>query len=393
MKSTADAVVIGAGIVGATTALALTNAGLKVLVIDRGNAANGTTGAGEGNILVSDKGPGPELELAKRSRDGWFELALDVGDGDETGGFELEAKGGIVVAKSDGGVSHLLVLAEQQRIAGIDARRIRASELHDMEPNISREIPGGIWYPQDAQCQPMLAAAQILRVFRSRGGEFFTDITVTKINTRALEGDSSLSVTGLETDRGHISTPLVINATGTWAGEIAEMAGSSLPIAPRRGFILVSVPAPHLIFHKVYDADYIANVASGAAELQSSAVIEGTKSGTILIGASRERVGFKRDLDVSILRQLAAQAIELFPLLAAVQLLRAYSGFRPFAPDHLPVIGEDAMVKGLWHNAGHEGAGVGLSPASAQLIVEMITGQKEFMDPIAFSPGRFGDHE
>ncbi len=393
MNSTADAVVIGAGIVGVTTALALVNAGFKVVVVDRGNVANGTTGAGEGNILVSDKELGPELDLAKRSRDGWFELALDVGDGDESGGFELEAKGGVVVSRSEDGVRALLNLAQQQGNVGIDTRIVSTSELLELEPNISKEIPGGVWYPQDAQCQPMLAAAIIMRMFRSRGGEFLCDTVVRKINTRSIESDGCLSITGIETDRGDISTPLVINATGTWAGEIAEMAGSSLPIAPRRGFILVSVPAPHLINHKVYDADYVANVASGAAELQSSAVVEGTSSGTILIGASRERVGFKSDLDVAILRKLAAQAIQLFPILAKVQLLRAYSGFRPFAPDHLPVIGEDATVKGLWHNAGHEGAGIGLSPASAQLIVEMVTRQKTFMNPSAFSPGRFGKYE
>ena len=67
-----DAIVIGAGIVGATSAYALTRAGLKVLVIDRGTLASGTTSAGEGNILVSDKEPGPELDLALRSRDAWF---------------------------------------------------------------------------------------------------------------------------------------------------------------------------------------------------------------------------------------------------------------------------------------------------------------------------------
>lgn len=394
MKSTPDAVVIGAGVVGAATALALTNAGLKVLVIDRGNVANGTTSAGEGNILVSDKEPGAELVLAKHSRDGWFELARDVGDGDETGGFELEAKGGIVVARSESGVSQLLNLADQQRGVGIDARRLSLSELRELEPNISDAIYSGVWYPQDAQCQPMLAAAQILKVLRARGGEFISGATVRKINTLPISGGGHrLCVAGIETDIGDFSTPVVINATGTWAGEIAKMAGSSLPIAPRRGFILVSVPAPKLVFHKVYDAEYVANVASGVADLQSSAVVEGTQSGTILIGASRERVGFKGDLDVSILRKLAAQAIELFPILASLQLLRAYHGFRPYAPDHLPVIGEDAHVKGLWHNAGHEGAGIGLSPASAQLITELITRQETFMDPTPFSPVRFRHHE
>jgi glycine/D-amino acid oxidase-like deaminating enzyme len=76
-------------------------------------------------------------------------------------------------------------------------------------------------------------------------------------------------------------------------------------------------------------------------------------------------------------------------VLANIQLLRAYHGFRPYAPDHLPVIGEDANVKGLWHSAGHEGAGIGLAPASAEIIVAQILGKNPFMDASAFSPRRF----
>jgi glycine/D-amino acid oxidase-like deaminating enzyme len=167
------------------------------------------------------------------------------------------------------------------------------------------------------------------------------------------------------------------------------MAGSYLPIMPRRGFILVTAPVPKIVHHKVYDADYVANVASSDADLQSSAVVEGTESGTVLIGASRERVGFKYDLDVAVLRQLARQAISLFPILSNIPLLRAYRGFRPYAPDHLPVIGEDANIKGLWHAAGHEGAGIGLAPATGELITAQITSSRTFMDPTPFSPKRF----
>jgi glycine/D-amino acid oxidase-like deaminating enzyme len=229
----------------------------------------------------------------------------------------------------------------------------------------------------------MLAAAQIMRAVRKRGGSFVQGENVLSIDS--VNGN----VVGLTTDKNKYSSPIVVNATGTWAGEVARLAGSDLPIMPRRGFILVTAPAPKLVHHKVYDADYVANVASGDADLQSSAVVEGTASGTILIGASRERVGFKNDLDVSILRQLARQAISLFPVLENIQLLRAYRGFRPYAPDHLPVIGEDAKVKGLWHAAGHEGAGIGLAPATGELISKLITGNKPFMDATPFSPARF----
>ena len=377
MKSP-DAIVIGAGVVGACSALALTNAGLKVLVIDRGPVASGTTGAGEGNILVSDKEPSPELTLALRSRDAWFELNTDIG-----GGFELEAKGGIVVSRSEKGISDLKKLAALQRADGIDAQEVDGKALLKLEPHLSSSVEFGVLYPQDAQCQPMLAAAQIMRAVRKRGGSF-----VQGENVLSIDSENG-KVVGLTTDKNKYSSPIVVNATGTWAGEVARLAGSDLPIMPRRGFILVTAPAPKLVHHKVYDADYVANVASGDADLQSSAVVEGTESGTILIGASRERVGFKNDLDVSILRQLARQAISLFPVLENIQLLRAYRGFRPYAPDHLPVIGEDAKVKGLWHAAGHEGAGIGLAPATGELISKLITGNKTFMDATPFSPARF----
>jgi len=371
-----DAIVIGAGIVGASCALSLTNAGLKVLVIDRGAVSSGTTSAGEGNILVSDKDPGPELTLALRSRDLWFEMQTDVGDF-----FELEAKGGVVVARGDN--SELLKLAEHQRAHGVDARVVNGAELRDLEPFLDPSFSSGVFYPQDAQCQPMLAAAHVIRTVVARGGAFVSNAKVTKV----LVQDKKIR--GVETTQGEFQAPILVNATGTWAGEIAKMAGSELPIAPRRGFILVTEPTKKYVFHKVYDSDYVANVASSDADLQTSTVVEGTRSGTILIGASRERVGFDGTMNIEILRRLASQATSLFPVLRDVQLLRAYRGFRPYAPDHLPVVGEDSLVKGLWHSAGHEGAGIGLAPGSAALITDAILGRPSFMDGTPFSPARF----
>ena len=375
-KNNPDAIVIGAGIVGACAALSLTNAGLKVMIIDRGSVASGTTGAGEGNILVSDKDPGPELTLALKSRDLWFELQEDVGDS-----FELEAKGGVVVARHDS--SALMKLAEHQRAAGVLAERVNSSELHKLEPYLHPDLSEGVFYPQDAQCQPMLAAARIIQTVLARGGQLVSQARVTGFEI------SENKIKAVVTSRGTFYAPLVVNASGTWAGEIAALAGSDLPIAPRKGFILVTEPAPQYIFHKVYDSDYVANVASSDADLQTSTVVEGTRSGTILIGASRERIGFDGSMNYEIVRKLAAQATSLFPVLRDVQLLRVYRGFRPYAPDHLPVIGEDSLISGLWHSAGHEGAGIGLAPGSAALITDAILGRESFMNAEAFSPQRF----
>jgi glycine/D-amino acid oxidase-like deaminating enzyme len=160
-------------------------------------------------------------------------------------------------------------------------------------------------------------------------------------------------------------------------------------VLPRRGFILVTEPLPRVVRHKVYSADYVANVASEDAGLETSVVVEGTRAGTVLIGASRERVGFDRRISLTVLRLLAAQAVGLFPFLAEVNLLRSYVGFRPYCPDHLPVIGLDPRVPGLVHACGHEGAGIGLAAATGHLIAQTLTGSTPDLDLAPFRPDRF----
>lgn len=370
-----EVVIIGAGIVGAMCAYYVNRAGLKAIVIDRGTVASGTTGAGEGNIMVSDKSPGPELELALKSRDMWFEVAQDLGNE-----FELVAKGGLAVSRGD--ASSLFELSNSQSVAGVQTKRVGASEIQELEPFISKAIQNGVHYPQDAQCQPMLAAAHILRQLQRRGLEFIGHQEVLKIERKS----ENLTV---RTSTLEIQSDFVVNAAGTWAGEIARLAGSELPIMPRRGFILVTAPLPKYVNHKVYDSDYVDNVASSDADLQTSTVIEGTQSGTILIGASRERVGFDKSISVSVIQRLARQATSLFPILAGAQLLRVYTGFRPYSPDHLPVIGADSLIPGLYHCAGHEGAGIGLSAGSGKVIAQLIKNETPIVNPEPFSPARF----
>jgi len=370
-----EVVIIGAGIVGAMCAYYVNRAGLKAIVIDRGTVASGTTGAGEGNIMVSDKSPGPELELALKSRDMWFEVADDVGNE-----FELVAKGGLAVSRGD--ASSLFKLSNLQSIASVQTKKVGQEEIQELEPFISKEIQNGVHYPQDAQCQPMLAAAHILRQLQRQGLEFIGHQEVLEIERNS----ESLKV---RTSTLEIRSDFVVNAAGTWAGEIARLAGSDLPIMPRRGFILVTAPLPKYVNHKVYDSDYVDNVASSDADLQTSTVIEGTQSGPILIGASRERVGFDKSISVSVIQRLARQATSLFPVLAGAQLLRVYNGFRPYSPDHLPVIGADPLVPGLFHCAGHEGAGIGLSAGSGKVIAQLIKKENPIVNPEPFSPARF----
>jgi glycine/D-amino acid oxidase-like deaminating enzyme len=374
-----DVVVVGAGIVGACVADELVHAGLTVCVVDRGGVASGTTGAGEGNILVSDKEPGPELDLALLSRDLWFELADQL-----PRAVELEAKGGVIVTGTDEGRRALAHLATEQRAAGIDAIEVNADGLCELEPHLSPTLLGGVHYPQDMQVQPMLAAAHLLRRARDRGASLRLRTEVTGV-VRGVDG----RVTGVRTGSGAIACRWVVNAAGTWGGEVSGLLGAPIPVLPRRGFILVTEPLGDVVRHKVYGADYVANVASDSAGLETSPVIESTRAGTVLIGASRERIGFDRTTSYDVLGRLAAQAAELFPVLANARVQRTYGGFRPYCPDHLPVIGPDPRVDGVLHACGHEGAGIGLAPATGRLVAQAIVGAPSDLDINAFSPTRF----
>jgi glycine/D-amino acid oxidase-like deaminating enzyme len=373
-----DVIVVGAGVVGAACAYYAARAGLDVTVIDRGSVAAGTTGSGEGNVLVSDKEPGPELELAVLSNGLWRELA-------GYGGFEFEPKGGLVVAETGKVMAALTELAAEQ---GVEHTLVQASELRDYEPHLTPELAGGVFYPQDAQVQPMLAAARLLRHAAESFGEGTLRLHLGAEVTGFLRSGDRL--TGVRTTKGDVLGDAVVNAAGTWGGEIAALAGVELPILPRRGFILVTEPLREpLIRHKVYTAAYVTNVASDNAGLETSAVIEGTPAGTVLIGASRERVGFDRTTSVPVLAKLARQAVELFPALRGIRAIRSYCGFRPYCPDHLPVIGADPRVPGLYHACGHEGAGIGLAPATGHLLAQLLTGDKPALDLHPFRPDRF----
>ncbi|MEI5103466.1 FAD-dependent oxidoreductase [Streptomyces sp. PmtG] len=381
MRNSPDVIVVGAGVVGAACAYYAARAGLDVTVIDRGPVAGGTTGAGEGNLLVSDKAPGPELELALLSTRLWRELAEALPPR-----IEYETKGGLVVASDARGLAALRDFAARQTRAGVTADEVPGDRLGALEPHLAPGLAGGFHYPQDAQVQPALAAAALLRAggerVRLRLGEEVTGVLT----------DAGGRVRGVRTHAGELRAPHVVNAAGTWGGDLARLAGVALPVLPRRGFVLVTEPLPRVVRRKVYAADYVSDVASDSAALQTSAVVEGTPAGPVLIGASRERVGFDRSLSVSALSRLAAQAVRLFPVLATVRATRTYAGFRPYLPDHLPAIGPDPRVPGLLHACGHEGAGIGLAPVTGLLIARMLVSGDLPLDVTPFRPDRFDEN-
>lgn len=375
--------VIGAGIIGAAVASKLAGAGLDVCLLDRVGPAGGTSSAGEGNVLVSDKVPGPELALAMRGVELWHELAGEAGEVGER--VEFQAKGSLLVAHDEEELNALFAFAESQRQWGVHAELVTSDGLHELEPALTGELSGGAFYEQDCQVQPMLAVDFLVRQFGAHGGRLVRGAEVL-----GADHDRQGNVRSVRTTTGTVAVGrCVINAAGPWAGEVARRFGASVAVEPRRGHVLVTEPVPPFVRHKVCEAGYVGTVHDNGTAPACSAVIEATRSGTMLLGSSREFVGFSRELDPGIVRTIAARAIALFPDLARARLMRAYVGFRPTTPDRLPIIGADRSVGGLYHATGHEGAGIGLALVTAELAEALILGQTPPMDLAPFAPERF----
>ncbi|MCP2096639.1 Glycine/D-amino acid oxidase (deaminating) [Actinosynnema pretiosum] len=355
---------VGAGIVGSAIARALAREGCAVTVVDRGPSAGGTSASGEGNLLVSDKEPGPELRLAQRSLASWLRVEDELRDELPSGfpDLELERKGGLVVATTAEGATALHEFAAAQRAVGVTAEVVDDDRVRELEPDLTPDRAAAVHYPDDMQVQPVTATEALLAAARRHGAQVRQGVEVTgPVLDRGR-------LVGVATATGTITADAVVLAAGPWSGAVAERLGVHLPVAPRRGTVLVTSRMPQRVWHKVYDADYVGAVGSGAADLQVSSVVESTAAGTVLIGSSRERRGFDERIEARVLSALAAKALLLFPFLADAQVMRAYGGFRPFVPDHLPVIGPDHRLPGLWHATGHEGAGIGLSLATAEIL-------------------------
>jgi glycine/D-amino acid oxidase-like deaminating enzyme len=369
-------VVVGAGIIGLAGAAELARRGASVVVVERAGAGAGTSSRGEGNLLVSDKEIPAEARMALRSLQLWHELAATSPEP-----FEFEPKGGIVTAATAGQLDLLAAQAARQRDLGITADVLGPDELAAHEPGLAAGLAGGLWFPQDAQVMPIHAVRALRRVALDLGVVERTGVTAVGLTARP--GGVRLRLD----DGTDLDADAVVVAAGPWSGEVAQRLGGTAAVFPRRGLLLVTERRPAgTVRHKVYDGRYVEAVASGEAAALVAPVIESTPSGTILIGSTREAVGWDERVRWDLAGELAAGARQLFPALADAQVIRTYQGFRPATPDHLPLVGPDARMPGLFHASGHEGAGIGLALASAEVLADAVL--DGLVDP-AFDPRRF----
>jgi glycine/D-amino acid oxidase-like deaminating enzyme len=362
----ADAIVIGAGIVGAACARELARAGMRVTVLDSGFAGGGTTSAGMGHLVAMDDSEA-QLALTTLSLRLWHELRLSL-----DAAVEYDACGTIWIAEDPGQLGAVEAKAAVYRAHGLECEMLGASRLAALEPNLRSRLAGGLRVAGDAVLYPPRAALALLDDARSHGAEVQERCRVAEIIPR-----------GVRTDAQVLHADVVVNAAGAQGATLVP----ELPIVPRKGHLAITDRAPGFCRHQLVELGYLASAHRMTSESVAFNVQPRT-TGQVLIGSSRELVGWREGLNRTVLRAMLERAVHFMPALARIPVIRIWTGFRPATPDKLPLIGRWEPVDGLFIAAGHEGLGITTSLGTAQLLGDLVLGRAPSIDPVPFTPSR-----
>ncbi len=371
-----DAVIIGGGVIGTNISYYLSKSGLKVALVEKGDIAAGTSSGCDGNVLIADKQPGFDTDLAYASQQLFKELNKNL-DHD----FDYTQKGSIYVIESEEEREVAEEFVDQQVKNGYSMRMMDSDTVHSDEPLLADDIIGGVEIDSDASVYPMDFAYALTDAASKNGLDIYDHIEVTNIQLKSGRIESVKLSNGEK-----IYTDRVINAAGVWAPEIGRMVDINIPIKPRQGQILVAEKTIQVGRRKIVEFGYMMakfgnenykrNVHPKLDELGIAFVYEPTGANNFLIGSSRRFVGFDTSLSFDIMKGLAARAIRFFPAIENVNVIRGYAGLRPYVPDHFPIVSEVEKVPGFYIAAGHEGDGIGLGPVTGRLIDYIITGEE-----------------
>jgi sarcosine oxidase subunit beta len=367
---TVDVLIIGAGVIGTSIALHLTRHGIKPLLIEKDHPAAGSSGACDGLVFLQSKKPGLHLRLALESRKRFDGLLHQLGSR-----IEFKNPGGMCLIESQTELAAMRLFVEEQRRTGLEVELLEGDEARRREPCLSEKVIAATYSTLDSQVNPYELTFAFLRAAKSAGARILTGTAVQNIQRAAGK------ITGVDTDSGRISAPVVVNAAGALAAEVGRMAGLEVPITPRRGQILVTAAVPPLLRHCLISAQYVA--AKFRPELAEKGgmgfSLEQADIGNILVGSTREFAGFDRRTTFDGIRTIAGRIVPVIPALARVPVIRTFGGLRPYTPDGLPVLGKVEGLEGFIMAAGHEGDGIALSAITGELIADLIaTGRTQF---------------
>jgi glycine oxidase len=369
----ADVVIVGGGVIGCSIAYYLTQAGVRVTLVERGEIGGAASGAAAGILapLGESPRPGPFVDLCLAS----FRLFPSLAD-------TLREETGIDIEYLPSGILHVALTETEerelrhrlgwQRSLGLPLEWLDAETLRLLEPRVA-SARGALYSPQEHQVSAGRLTQALSQAAARRGAVLRQDTAVTGLltnGTRAI---------GVRTPSGEISGGHVVLAAGPWTGAFARGLGVLLPVRPVRGQMLAfadfapggrSLPLRHIVWG---EAAYLVPKANGF----------------LFVGATVEDVGFRSTTTVQGQQRLRRGACELVPSLSYGEIASSWAGLRPGSADGLPILGAVPGWDGLSVAGGHYRNGILLAPITGRLMAQRITEGKTEVSLEPFSAGRF----
>ncbi|HLR80407.1 MAG TPA: FAD-dependent oxidoreductase [Bacillota bacterium] len=383
-KDSADVAIIGGGIMGCASSYYLTKAGYDCMLIERDDIASGTSSRCDGNVSIVDKDPGFDSHMSLVSQELIADLAKEL-----RLPFEYRPLGSILVCDNDKEMEAAVEWVKIQNEAGLKFNVLDHSDIKQESPYFADDIPGGLECETDSLINPYLFCYSLIDKASEYGLKLFTQTEVTGIQKQE---DFMI-----ETTNGTFIAKKVVNAAGVWAPFIGAMLDVDIPIKPRKGHIMVGARQKPVMMRNVMEFGYLMNKfererIADEKTLQHGValVLEPTESQNFLLGSSREFVGYDSRVDINVVEIMAKRALRFFPKMDDFNMIRTYTGFRPWTEDHLPIVSHVDEVPGFYIAAGHEGDGISLATVTGKLIEELIS-EKETI--VATEPLRYDRFE
>ena len=364
MADTFDIIVIGAGVIGSSVAFHLAELGAqRVLVLERGRIAEGTTAQSSG-ILRTHYSVPQNVDLARRSWRAFERFAEYVGDDEASAG--LVRCGYLIAAPEGERCAALAASLDAQAAMGIAVQRLSAEDAQALLPIARFDDAALIGHePEAGFADAHLVATAFARSARRRGVRFIEGVTVQGLRR---EGGQ---VIGVATDQGDFDAPLVISAQNIWAKDIERWTGITTPVVAERHEVLaLQGPQGYTrampVFKDLASPGMIYCRSYGGSQMLVS---EGT-AGELLTSADTEQGAISDD----DLLQIAGQAAERFPSFAEAGVASSWTGVYDVTPDWNPVLGRLPDVPGLIVAYGFSGHGFKLSPAVGRVLAQEALG-------------------
>lgn len=362
-----EILVVGGGIQGLATSIALAEDGHLVQLIERERPGSRASWVAAGLLTPSTPWVYPPalIELCHRSEASYADfvenLARHTGiDGEHDNAGMIYPAGASFTGQS------IAEHSELRRQLGFQIEVLDRQALDGLQPGLGPAVSGAAWQPGSARVRPPRLLAALLARARQLGVEVLSDCPVA-----GLERIGSRLV-GVRLSQGQLlEADVTVLAAGAWSAALAGSAGLSLDVRPVRGQMLLLKGPPGLLKATIND---------GLCYLVPR------RDGRILVGSTMEDVGFDAVTTPGALRRLAELAAALLPATAALEVETDWAGLRPGTPDRLPYLGQVPDCEGLILATGHYRNGILLAPITARLVADLVAGRRPEVDLAPFAP-------